>query len=184
MPIRRGTFIVPDQSQWIVRGRPADLTSGSLRDEIRRGMPVMPAEVRWIIKRYSADPTSGSLRGDNCVCCAHRFFGTIFACYYLQESLTRVFPRRSLHFGRQPAPVWQEKTTGEKTGLPASVGLERFCRRARRGVLSPAQQIGGTCLSRPLGGACLSCPLKCDGSSKGIPRAGGARLSCPLKRDG
>ena len=151
---------------------------------IRRGTFIVPDEARWIIKRYSADPTSGSLRGDNCVCCAHRFFGTIFARYDLQESLTRVFPRRGLHFGRQPAPVWQEKTTGEKTGLPASVGLERFCRRARRGVLSPAQQIGGTCLSRPLGGACLSCPLKCDGSSKGIPRAGGARLSCPLKRDG
>ena len=42
MPARRGTFIVPDESQGIIHGCTPDPTSGSLRG--RRGRPFMPVE--------------------------------------------------------------------------------------------------------------------------------------------
>jgi len=52
--IRRGTLVVPDESQWITQRDVADLTSRSLRT----------AESRWMIKRHPSDPTSGSLQAD------------------------------------------------------------------------------------------------------------------------
>jgi hypothetical protein len=72
VPVWRGMLVMPDESEWIVKGRATDATSASLRGNNRRGtfivpvwrgMLVMPAEAEWIIQRTVADPTSGSLRG-------------------------------------------------------------------------------------------------------------------------
>jgi len=63
VPVWRGMLVMPDESEWIVKGRATDATSASLRKRNRWGMLVMPAEAEWIIQRTVADPTSGSLRG-------------------------------------------------------------------------------------------------------------------------
>ena len=56
---RRGTLVVPVESEWIIKRWAADLTSRSLR--IWRGVLVTPVKMGWIIKRNGADLTSRSL---------------------------------------------------------------------------------------------------------------------------